>query len=237
MITIVLSQVPVEFVIVGTLPYWPTQYPDKQPFFITNLDYIYDQVPLIPYDIWLKMKDGALVQPLIADLAKKDIELVSVKDVRSELVKLNKHPTHGGVFGILSLGFLVSILISLIGYVLYWFFNLSSRIVQFGVLRAMGLKRKQLTVMLLVEQALTGGLSIAIGIGVGKLASYLFLPFLQTSDNVQTQVPPFHVVFQASDTYQLYFIVMVMMLLGAGFLFFHIRRLRVHQAIKLGEER
>jgi putative ABC transport system permease protein len=237
LITIVLSQVPVEFVIVGTLPYWPTQYPDKQPFFITNLDYIYDQVPIIPYDIWLKMKDGALVQPIISDLAEKGIELVSVKDVRSELVKLNKHPTHGGVFGILSLGFLVSILISLIGYVLYWFFNLSSRIVQFGVLRAMGLKRKQLTVMLLVEQALTGGLSIAIGIGVGKLASYLFLPFLQTSDNVQTQVPPFHVVFQASDTYQLYFIVMVMMLLGAGFLFFHIRRLRVHQAIKLGEER
>jgi putative ABC transport system permease protein len=79
----------------------------------------------------------------------------------------------------------------------------------------MGLKRKQLTVMLLVEQALTGGLSIAIGIGVGKLASYLFLPFLKTSDNVQTQVPPFHVVFQASDTYQLYFIVLVMMLMGA----------------------
>jgi putative ABC transport system permease protein len=183
------------------------------------------------------MKDGALVQPLIADLAKKSIELVSVKDVRSELVKLNKHPTHGGVFGILSLGFLVSILISLIGYVLYWFFNLSSRIVQFGVLRAMGLKRKQLTFMLLVEQVLTGGLSIAIGIGVGKLASYLFLPFLQTSDNVKTQVPPFHVVFQASDTNQLYFIVLVMMLMGAGFLFFHIRRLRVHQAIKLGEER
>lgn len=237
LITLVISQVPVEFVIVGTLDYWPTQYPAKTPFFITNLDYIYDQVPIIPYDIWLKMKDGALVQPLIADLAKKDIDLVSVKDVRSELVKLNRHPTHGGVFGILSLGFLVSILISLLGYVLYWFFNLSSRIVQFGVLRAMGLKRKQLTVMLLVEQFLTGGLSIAIGIGVGKLASYLFLPFLQTSDNTQTQVPPFHVVFQASDTYQLYFIVMVMMLLGAGFLFFHIRRLRVHQAIKLGEER
>jgi putative ABC transport system permease protein len=237
LLTLVISQVPVEFVIVATLDYWPTQYPDKTPFFITNLDYIYDQVPLIPYDIWLKMKDGALVQPLITNLADKGIDLVSVKDVRSELVKLNKHPTHGGVFGILSLGFLVSILISLIGYVLYWFFNLSSRIVQFGVLRAMGLKRKQLTSMLLVEQVLTGGLSIAIGIGVGKLASYLFLPFLQTSDNVQTQVPPFHVVFQASDQYQLYFIVMVMMLLGAGFLFFHIRRLRVHQAIKLGEER
>jgi putative ABC transport system permease protein len=237
LLTITLQQQPVEFVVVGIVPYWPTQYPDKAPFFITNLDYIYDQVPMIPYDIWLKLKDGVSLPPMVEALAQKKIELVSVKDVRSELAIQNRHPTHGGVFGILSLGFLVSVVISLIGYVLYWFFNLSSRIVQFGVLRAMGLKRKQLTVMLLMEQVLTGGLSIAIGIGTGKLASYLFLPFLQTSDNVQTQVPPFHVVFQAKDTYQLYFIVFVMMLIGAGFLFFHVRRLRVHQAIKLGEER
>ncbi|MDB5053065.1 MAG: permease component [Bacilli bacterium] len=237
LLTITLQQQPIEFVIVGTLPYWPTEYPDKAPFFIANLDYIYDQVPMIPYDVWLKVKTDAKILPMKAALASKNIELVSTQDVRSELANQSKNPSRGGVFGILSLGFLVSVLISMIGYILYWFFNLSSRVVQFGVLRAMGLKRKQLTIMLLMEQLLTGGLSIALGIGLGKIASYVFLPFLQTSDNVKTQVPPFHVVFQARDTIQLYFIVLFMMVTGAGFLFFHVRRLRVHQAIKLGEER
>jgi putative ABC transport system permease protein len=238
LITMSIQQQPMEFIVVGILPYWPSQYPDQTPFFITNLEYLYDQAPITPYEVWLKMKPDAKVTPIIEALQAKNIELAAVpKDVRNVLIAEKKHPARGGVFGILSLGFLVSVTVSLIGYILYWFFNLSSRVVQFGVLRAMGLSRKQLTGMLLLEQGFTAGLSIALGIGLGKLTSYLFLPFLQTSENVKTQVPPFRVVFEAKDTSQLYFVVAFMMLTGALLLFLHIRRLRVHQAVKLGEEK
>lgn len=235
--TVALGEQTVEFAVYGILPYWPSQYPDQTPFIIANLDYIYDQVPLIPYEVWLKMKPGAKVAPLITKLADEGVELYSVDDVRSELAVQSKHPTRGGVFGILSLGFLVSVIVSLIGYVLYWFFNLSGRVVQFGILRAMGLSRKQLTFMLLAEQILTAGLSIVLGIVIGKIAGKLYLPFLQTADNVTTQVPPFRIVFDSQDTLQLYVVVLVMLLMGAGLLFWQIRRLRVHQAVKMGEER
>jgi len=237
LLTISLQQQPVEFVVVGILPYWPSQYPDKMPFFIANLDYIYDQSPVQPYNVWLKMEDGAKTTPLMEELQARNIGISSVKDVRIELAQQKKHPTRGGVFGILSLGFLVSALVSLIGYILYWFFNLSSRVVQFGVLRAMGLQKGQLTFMLLMEQICTAGLSIALGLGIGKLTSYLFLPFLQTSENVSTQVPPFRVVFDSKDTAQLYGVIAVMMITGAALLILHLRRLRVHQAVKMGEER
>ncbi|SCW38402.1 putative ABC transport system permease protein [Paenibacillus tianmuensis] len=237
LISISVSSQPVEFIVVATVPYWPSQYPDQTPFFIANLDYVYDQAPVTPYDVWMKMKDGAKVTPVSEALKAKNIGIASVKDVRNELITQKKHPARGGVFGILSLGFLVSVLVSLIGYILYWFFNLSSRVVQFGVLRAMGLSRRQLTGMLLLEQLFTAGLAIGLGLGIGKLTSYLFLPFLQTADNVKTQVPPFRVIFDARDTDQLYVVIAVMMLTGAGLLFLHIRRLRVHQAVKLGEEK
>jgi len=227
----------IEFAVAGILPYWPSQYPDQSPFIIANLDYIYDQVPIIPYDIWLKMKPEAKVGPLMTALQQKGIELASVEDARAELLTQSKHPTRGGVFGILSLGFLVSIIVSLTGYVLYWFFNLSGRVVQFGVLRAMGLSRIQLTGMLLLEQLFTAGLSIGLGIAIGKIASKLFLPFLQTTENVADTVPPFRVVFDSKDTNQLYVVVSVMILIGAMLLLLHIRRLRVHQAVKMGEER
>lgn len=232
-----VNQKTMELVIVGVLPFWPSQYPDERPFVIANLDYVYDQADTIPYDVWIKMEDGAKTAPLIEKLQAEKIDVTAVKDVRSELVKESKHPTRGGVFGILSLGFLVSVLVSLIGYLLYWFFNLSSRVVQFGVLRAMGLKKRQLTGMLLLEQLFTAGLSIVLGIGIGKLASTLYLPFLQTADDVKKQVPPFRVVFEGRDTLQLYLVTIVMMATGAMLLLFHIRRLRVHQAVKLGEER
>jgi len=236
-ITAGLSNNNVDFFVVGILPYWPSQYPDKSPFVIANLDYIYDQVPIIPYEVWLKMKPGAKLAPAVTTLMNKGIDLAEVKDVRTELLTQSKHPTRGGVFGILSLGFLVSVIVSLAGYVLYWFFNLSGRVVQFGVLRAMGLSRKQLTGMLLLEQIFTAGLSIGLGVLIGKLASILFLPFLQTAQNVGDAVPPFRVVFEAKDTNQLLAVVGFMMLTGAALLFLHIRRLRVHQAVKMGEER
>jgi putative ABC transport system permease protein len=226
-----------EFTVAGIIPYWPTQYPDKSPFVIANLDYIYDQLPLIPYEVWLKMKPDAKVAPIIESLQQAGVGLASVKDVRTELISQSKLPTRGGVFGILSLGFLVSVIITLAGYVLYWFFNLSGRAVQFGVLRAMGLSRKQLTGMLLLEQIFTAGLAIGLGVLIGKSVSLLFLPFLQTTENVAETVPPFRVIFNSDDTNQLYFVVGFMMLIGALLLFLHIRRLRVHQAVKMGEER
>lgn len=227
----------VDFVVVGILPYWPSQYPDKSPFIITNLDYIYDQLPLIPYEVWLKMEPDAKVAPIVDELQKAGVEIAAVKDVRSELISQSKLPTRGGVFGILSLGFLVSVVITLAGYVLFWFFNLSGRVVQFGVLRAMGLSRRQLTGMLLLEQLFTAGLAIGLGVLIGKAVSLLFLPFLQTTENVAETVPPFRVIFEASDTNQLFIVVGFMMLIGAMLLFLHIRRLRVHQAVKMGEER
>lgn len=226
-----------EFVVVGILPYWPTQYPDQSPFVIANLDYIYDQLPMMPYEVWLKMKPDAKLAPAVEELQKAGIELADIKDVRSELITQSKLPTRGGVFGILSLGFLVSVIVTLTGYVLYWFFNLSGRVVQFGVLRAMGLSRRQLTGMLLLEQLFTAGLSIGLGILIGKITSLVFLPFLQTAENVADTVPPFRVVFDSKDTNQLYAVVGFMMVTGAVLLFLHIRRLRVHQAVKMGEER
>lgn len=235
--TVSMDDQTIDFAVYGIIPYWPNLYPDQAPFIIANLDYIYDQLPMIPYEVWLKMKPGAKVGPIYNKLAEKDITIAKIKDVRTELVTQSKLPTRGGVFGILSLGFLVSVMISLIGYILFWFFNLSGRVVQFGILRAMGLSRRQLTLMLLAEQILTAGLSIILGIAIGKLVGRLYLPFLQTAENVTSQVPPFRIVFDSKDTQQLYLVVTFMLLMGAGLLLWQIRRLKVHQAVKLGEER
>jgi len=236
-LTVGVEQVPIEFIIVGIVPYWPSLYPNSMPFFITNLDYINNQINKIPYEVWLSMKHGAKVTPIVEKLAASQIEVAEVRDVRNALIDQINHPSRGGVFGILSLGFIVSLLISLVGYILYWFFTLSGRVVQFGILRAMGLQRAQLTSMLLIEQLLTTGLSIALGIGLGKLSSYIFLPFLQTAGDSASQIPPFRIVFEARDTLKLYWAIVVMMFIGVGLLFMQIRKLRVHEAVKLGEER
>lgn len=236
-VTAQFSEGQIEFFIVGIVPMWPSLYPDDAPFIVANLDYIYDQHPLIPYEVWLKVEDDAYLTPIRDFLAESNLQVVSMNDVRNELVVMSKLPTRGGVFGILSLGFIVTILITLAGYLLYWFFNLSGRVVQFGILRAMGLTKRELTIMLLVEQLCTAGLAILLGFIIGNITSRLFLPFLQSSEEVTKQLPPYRVVFEARDTIQLIIVVGVMMTIGATILMLHIKRLKVHQAVKMGEER
>ena len=236
-LSITINDQPVDFIVFGIVPYWPSQYPDIRPFFVANLDYVYDQSPLSPYKVWMKMKPEAKVAPIIKKLTDAGIELLKEPaDVRSEIARQEKLPSRGGTFGILSLGFLVSMMISLIGYVLYWFFNLSRRVVQLGVLRAMGLSKSQLSGMLLLEQVFTAGLSVVLGIGIGRMVSYFFLPFLQKTTDIDKQIPPFKVMFEAVDMYKLYGVTVFMIMIGAGMLLWKIRTLRVHQAVKMGEE-
>ena len=226
---------PVDLVVVGIVPYWPSMYGDDTPFFIANLDYLYQQIEKIPYEVWLQMKDGAKLAPALNQLADRDIAIVNAEDARTELALLRRHPANGGVTGILSLGFLLSLLVSLLGYLIFWFFTLSRRVAQIGILRAMGLSRGQLTAMLMLEQLFTTGLSVFIGIMLGKAASRLFLPFLQGGGT--EQVPPFRVVFEAEDMQNLYVATGAMLAAGVLLLIAQVRRLKVSQAVKLGEER
>ncbi|MFD0711217.1 FtsX-like permease family protein [Paenibacillus sp. GCM10027626] len=237
-IAIGYDNVPVDFVVVGIVPYWPSLYPDESPFFVANLDYLNQQIEKIPYEVWLSMKEGAKLGPVLEELAERGVALAQAEDARGELILLRSHPAQGGVFGILSLGFLISLLVSLLGYLIFWFFTLSRRVVQLGILRAMGLSRGQLTGMLLLEQLFTTGLSVAAGLGLGTIASRLFLPFLQGgSVEGSRQVPPFRIVFEAEDTLKLYISTGIMLAAGACMLIIQLRRLRISQAVKLGEER
>ncbi|MFC5403721.1 ABC transporter permease [Cohnella soli] len=237
-LTIGYGNEPVVLVVVGTVPYWPSLYPEEYPFIVANLDYLYRQIEKIPYEVWLNMKPGAKLSPVLNALAERGIAVTRADDARGQVVALRNHPAQGGVFGILSLGFLVSLLVSLLGYLIFWFFALSRRSAQLGILRAMGLSRAQLTGMLLLEQLFTTGLSVAAGLGIGKAASRLYLPFLQgSSADGSPQVPPFRIVFEAADTMKLWAATGIMLFAGACALAWQLRRLRISQAVKLGEER
>ncbi|REK77684.1 ABC transporter permease [Paenibacillus paeoniae] len=234
LIQMTVQKVPIEFVVVGITEYWPSLSP-QQPFVIANLDYVYDHIPLTPYALWLDMEDGAKVMPVVGHLRENGIETSSLRDARNERILQKLLPSREGTYGILTLGFIVSVAVSFIGYLLFWIYSLARRTVQMGILRATGLARDQLTFILLLEQLLTTGLAIGLGLGIGRLVSKLFLPLLQTSGG--TQVPPFTIIFEVRDTVQLLVIVLAMLSIGACVLTVQIWRLRVHQAVKLGEER
>jgi len=240
------------FIVYGIIDYFPTFNPNppigsidaadetskrNAPMLIVgHLSRIQFQLALEPYEVWLKMKTGAETAELYEGLKGKGFNITSVKNTRETLSKAKNDPFLLALNGILTLGFIISILVSFVGFLLYWILSLKGRTLQNGIMRAIGLSLRQLVGMLGLEQLLTSGVAIMIGVIVGNAASRLFVPNFQIAFNPGSLVPPFKVMFAAVDFYRLYSVVGFMLLLGLGILSWMLSRIRVHQALKLGED-
>jgi len=236
------------FIIFGVIDYFPTFNPNpsqgssgdgqkKAPMLVVgNLKRIQFQLAMEPYQVWLKMKPGASSDDLYRSIEEQKIPLKKIVNTKEELIKAKNDPFLLALNGILTLGFMISILISFVGFLLYWILSLKGRTLQNGIMRAIGVSLRQLIGMLALEQLLTSGAAVLIGVLIGNVASRLYVPNFQIAFNPGSLVPPFKVIFEKLDFLRLYSVVGFMLILGLGILAYMLSRIRVHQALKLGED-
>ncbi|NLA83008.1 MAG: ABC transporter permease, partial [Clostridiales bacterium] len=230
-------------IIYALIDYRPTNNPNiknKQnetpDFIVASYSYIRAKTSLEPYQVWLSKADGATSEEIYKDIEEKEIKLVSIKDTDQTIIKMKNDPMVQGTNGVLSLGFIVTIVVCMAGFMIYWILSIHSRALNFGIFRAIGLSRNKVIGMLASEQILISGLSIVMGIVTGIVSSKLFVPLLQIANNAENQVPPFHVVSDPVDFIRLFAIVFFMLAAGITVLGFLISKIRIAQVIKLGED-
>lgn len=225
------------FVVYGVIDYWPSWDPEEDPYFaVGNLPYIQGAMAVEPYDLWLSLDDKADRSEMISKMDNDDLELTDFHDVQDELKTLHNDAYLTGLNGSLTLGFLIALVITFIGFLLYWILSLRSRTLQYGTFRAMGITVRQLFGMLVWEQFLTSGIAVLMGVWIGNLASYLFIPFFQQSLGSEGQLLPFHVVFKLTDELLIYIFAGSLLLIGLLILTWMVARINMHKALKLGEE-
>ncbi len=235
-VSVSLGNQEIDFYVVGVVDYWPALYPDEQPFGIANLNYLQEEYIIQPYDVWLKVNESARLSEIVETLRGYGIWVVGIDDVRGMLIEGRRDPQRMGLFGMLSIGFLVAVAITLMGFCFYTFLSLRQRFLQFGILRAIGLSIGQLVAMLFIEQVLSVGAAVAIGTVLGGWASRLFLPFTKISADLSGSVPEFMIVISSSDLGKIYLTLGGMLFFGLVGLVIILSRMRLHQAVKLGEE-
>ncbi len=203
---------------------------------VTHLPTIQAVLRVEPYQVWMKLTDRSVRQELFDSFGDQRISLISLTDSYEKIMESQNEPFRMAMNGMMSLGFILSLCISFMGFLLYWVLSLQGRIVQLGVFRAMGISFRQLIQMLTFEQLLTSGAAFVIGLISGSIASYLFVPMFQLSFNPDQVVPPFEVIIRMADTTNL--ILLMILMLGAAvvFLSWLIGRMKIHQAVKLGED-
>ncbi|MBP1962855.1 ABC transporter permease [Paenibacillus aceris] len=247
---------PASFTVFGIIDYWPSWNPNpgagdtvsvttksgtttkvKKPMLIVgHLAYIQNNLAIEPYEVWMKLTPESSSNSVYQAVSTHGYEIESVTDAKQEQIKAIKDPFQLAINGVMTLGFIISVVVCFFGFLLYWVLSLSARTLQYGIFRAMGVSVGQLIVMLVGEQVMVSGAAILIGIMTGNLASHLFVPLFELSFDPSTQVPPFQVTFDRRDTERLYGIVTVMITIGLAVLGHIVSRIRIHQAVKLGED-
>ncbi|MGB4177144.1 MAG: ABC transporter permease [Halanaerobiales bacterium] len=203
---------------------------------MANLDFVQAQYIIEPYNVWLSLEEDASLQAIVDELTEEGIYVTNIKDVRNRLVEGRRNPERMGIFGILSISFAVAVLITVMGFFLYNFLSLRKRMLEFGVMRAIGLSISQLVTILSLEQFLTVSFGFGLGTLFGVIVSQIFLPFLQVSQNLEGVVPGFRIVIQRSDIGNILIILGISLIIGLLILAFILIKLKLHEAIKLGEE-
>ncbi len=234
-------------VIYGFVDYWPAYNPvtvskgedgvyreTDNYLVVTNFGYYQAQCGLTPYQIWIKAKGDT---SFIYEFAEKThTSFTFFRDKTAELIKLKNDPIFQGTNGILTLGFTIVLILCSVGFLIYWILSIRSRTLLLGIFRAMGMYMKEIIGMLANEQLFISGLSIAMGIGVGLLASRLYIPLVQIAYSSTDTVIPLEIVSLPSDMARLLAVVAAMVIICMIILGVLISRIRISQALKLGED-
>ena len=232
-------------VIIAFVDYWPGYQPKtigpngsltEQYLLVASLDYILTNTAMQPYEVWLHREPQALDSDIYTSIEDKRINLVSIRSSNQEITGAKNDPQLQGTNGALTLGFIVSMLVCAVGFLIYWIMSVQGRVLQFGIFRAMGLSKGSVIGMLIAEQGLVSGTAIFFGVFLGNLASYFFVPLFQLVYSAVDQPIPFRIISDPGDAIKVYVVLGILLLLCVAVLIRLILNIRIDQAVKLGED-
>jgi putative ABC transport system permease protein len=227
--------------VVGEIDYWPTWYPETDPtkfvpVIVGNLDYIFEVTGgEMPYDVLVKTKPGIDYQKMVRDLSQHDVVVVDYTAAPLRISTEQRRPERQGLFGILSVGFLAAAFLTVLGFFLYALFSFRRRFIELGTLRAIGLSSGQMTAFLAWELAFLIILGLGAGTYLGALISQVFIPYLQIGSDVQSMTPPFEVEIAWQAISRIYVLFGLLFVVALSVLVAFLMRMKIFQAIKLGE--
>ena len=231
----------------GFVEYWPGYVPtsmkvtpdggvvEEQNYMIlAHLTTVQTNWGVLPYTVWLDVKDSTDFFYGFAEEQK--IDLNYVKDTKVLLIENRNDTLFQGTNGILTMSFIIILILCIVGYLIYWILSIRSRELLFGVFRAMGMSKREIIHMLINEQLFSGVLSIGIGALIGVISSRLFVPMIQIAYSASNQVLPLRLITQSNDMVRLFTVVGVVFIFCMIILASLIYKLKISQALKLGED-
>jgi hypothetical protein len=184
-----------------------------------------------PSQWWLKSGSGQLPSQLRGP-PFRSLGVVS----RSERERaLLEDPVPLGVIGALALGFVVAAAFGAVGFAAGAAAAARARMLEFAVLRSLGLRTRQLSGWISIESGLVVLLSLVGGTGLGLLVSWLVLPYVALGTSGAAPVPPVLVSVPWKTVFLLESALLGALVAVSAFQVARIRALRPAPVLRAGE--
>ncbi len=225
--------------VVGGFDLFPTWYPgdeEEGPLLVGNLDHLFEQAGgQFPYDVWLKTDPTVDYNQVVRGVGDLRLGVLNWEAALLKVYQEQRRPERQGLFGLLSVGFGAAALLTVLGFLLYALFSFRRRFIELGMLRAIGLSAWQMTMFLAWELAFLIITGLVVGTGLGAWASELFIPYLQVGSGPSARIPPFLVQIAWPAIFRIYALFGLLFIVALVVLAVALLRMKIFQAVKLGE--
>jgi putative ABC transport system permease protein len=238
-LNVILPDAKVELItqVVGFFEYFPTWYPQEEgPLFVGNLDDLFTQAGgVFPYEVWLYTQNQPNIMALKDGLTERRLYTWQLREPYTYIANEQSRPERQGMFGLLSAGYSAAALLTVLGFFMYSLFSFRRRLVEMGILRAVGMSTRQMGALIAFELAflILTGLTLGTGLGIG--INRLFIPYLQIGNGAAAVTPPFLIEMAWPAVFQIYILFALLFVIALLVLIALLRRMRIFEAIKLGE--
>jgi putative ABC transport system permease protein len=125
--------------------------------------------------------------------------------------------------------------LTVLGFFLYAVFSFRRRLIELGVLRAIGLSATQMAAYLGWELLLLLGTGVGAGTLLGVAASRVYIPFMQVGITPESTLLPFSIIVAWPEIFRIYALFGGLFVVALIVLLAFLLRMKIFQAVKLGE--
>jgi putative ABC transport system permease protein len=196
-----------------------------------------------PNEYWLQANDApsqraATVQAINTHLTS--LQVSKLVDRQAIAQGIAGNPVQAGMRGLLTAGALIAAGLAVLGSIIQSALAARQRVVQFAVLRTMGMANRQLAGLLLGEQLVVYLFGLLGGTVLGAVLASATLPYLQFSDTTVNQatlgVPPYRLAIDVTTSLAFYGILAVAFVVALLIAARLAARVGLGKTLRLGED-
>ncbi len=203
---------------------------------VANYPTVINAFQKTPYEMWMRLSEDTDVEKIETTLKDSGIETSSLVSSEKEVQKQRDSAMIQITNGMFSVGFVVSLLICAVGFLIFWVLTIKEREMIYGIYRAMGMSMKEIVKMLVTEQIFSSFLAALLGFGVGTITTALFTKLISVVYLPKKHNIPTEIFIRPEDSMKIVIIIAIAFTVCFMIMRRTVKNMNITKALKMGED-